>query len=85
MNRNVKELELFEVVFILGYDLLHDSLVNSGREETDIAYSRCLEIAEDFLNSEYNREDKALYTCVVEYLMYSENFEKFSEKFNISY
>lgn len=85
MKDRVKELEVFEVAFMLGYDLLHTAFENSGNAETDIVYSRCLEIAEDFVNSEYDRYDRGLYTCVCEYLQWSENFKKFEEKFNIFY
>lgn len=72
------------VAFILGYDLLHTTLSECEDNETDLTYSKCLEIAEDFLKSTYNRFDRDLYTCVCEYLM-SEDFEKFEKKFNIFY
>lgn len=84
MRMSVKELELYEVAFMLGYDLLHKALSESEDNETDLTYGKCLEIAEDFINSSYDRYDRSLYTCVCEYLM-SEEFEKFEKKFKIYY
>lgn len=73
------------VAFILGYDLLHDEFANSSEPETDLVFEKCLEIADDFLKSEFNDEHFGLYTCVVEYLMNSSSFEKIGEKYRIAY
>lgn len=83
MRKKISEIEY--VTFILGYDLLHTAFENSGKSETDIVFERCLNIATDFYKSEYNVAYKDLYSCVVEYLMYSDNFEKFAEEYNIFY
>lgn len=84
-DMRVKELEVFEVAFILGYDLLQSAFANSEEPETDLTYSKCLEIAEDFVNSPYDRIDRGLYTCVCEYLEWSDSFEKIAKKYHIAY
>ena len=77
--------ELTYTAFILGYDLLHDAFANSGEPETDIVYERCLEIAKDFMNSEYNRSDRGLYTCLTDYIEWSNSFTNFENQYNIFY
>jgi hypothetical protein len=83
MRKSVKEIEY--VTFILGYDLLHTAFENSGNPETDVVFNRCLDIANDFYKSEYNVAYKDLYTCVTEYLLYSDSFTKFEREYNIFY
>ena len=77
--------ELTYAAFILGYDLLHDTFAKSDRPETDVVYERCLEIAKDFINSDYNRNDLGLYTCLTTYLEWSSSFEKFEKRYGIFY
>ena len=63
------------IVFILGYDLLQKQFLNSKEPECDLVYDKCNKIADDFLISEYNRNTKSLYGCIVDYIN--------SERYNI--
>ena len=83
MKNKITEFE--NVVFILGYDLLHDAFARSDTPETDVVLCRCVEIAEDFMNSSFNRADRGLYTCVCDYLEWSDSFKNLANKFGICY
>ena len=41
-------------IFVLGYDLLRKRLMKSCANESDIAFNRCQEVCELFLQSGYN-------------------------------
>lgn len=56
------------IVFVLGYDLLNEELMTVPYPECDVAYEKCKNIAEDFLNSKYNVNHKSLYDCLVDYV-----------------
>lgn len=56
------------IMFVLGYDLLNEELSNTSDPECDMAYEKCKNIAEDFLNSKYNDSNKSLYDCLVDYI-----------------
>lgn len=51
--------------FVLGYDLLHDTL---NGLECDIAYDLCVELYADFANSTYNNPNKPEYECLSKYI-----------------
>jgi hypothetical protein len=57
--------ELNYLVFVLGYDLLHDVLDGI---ECDIAYDFCVELCEDFANSIYNNLNFSGYQCLSNYV-----------------
>lgn len=66
------------MVFVLGYDLLHDLL---NGIECDVAFEFCQEVYNDFLQSEYNLLYLAEYTCLAKYvrdnyIMIKSKFEK---------
>lgn len=73
------------IAFILGYDLFHDEFANSERNETDLVFNVCLEIADDFLASEYNNREKDLYSCLVCYLINCPSFERFEKEYGLYY
>ena len=54
--------------FILWYDLLKNHFLNSTELECDLVYEKCSKIADDFLVSEYNSNNKSLYDCVADYV-----------------
>lgn len=56
------------VIFILGYDLLQNHFSNSIESECDLVYEKCSKIADDFLVSKYNSDNKSLYDCIVDYV-----------------
>lgn len=58
------------IIFVLGYDLLHNKLFYSKDPECDITFEKCTKIAEDFLNSEFNVNMQSLYDCLVEYIKF---------------
>lgn len=60
--------ELYYVTFILGYDLLQNELIESENRETDKAFDKCMKIAKEFIDSEYNTPTKGLYSCVQEFI-----------------
>lgn len=60
--------DLIYAIFILGYDLLQNELLESENRLTDLAYQKCCKIATDFIESEYNVPTKGLYTCLQEYI-----------------
>lgn len=64
------------IIFILGYDLLNDILLDTSGLECDTAYEKCTKIADDFLESEFNNFNKSLYDCLIDYIE-SERYAKF--------
>ncbi len=52
-------------IFVLGYDLLHDTL---NGIECDVAYDLCVEIYDDFESSIYNNPYFTGYMCLSEYV-----------------
>ncbi len=54
--------------FILWYDLLKNHFLNSTELECDLVYEKCSKIADDFMVSEYNSNNKSLYDCVADYV-----------------
>ncbi len=44
--------EVHRLAFILGYDLMHDRLINSDDPACDTVYEKCLKLAEQFMESE---------------------------------
>ncbi len=75
-HRVRNEEDMNYVVFVLGYDLLNEELSSVPYPECDLAYDRCKNIAEDFLNSEYNVNTKSLYDCLNDYIE-DRKYEKF--------
>ena len=55
-------------IFVLGYDFLNNEIANSKEPECDLAYEKCSKIADDFLHSSFNDENKGLYDCIKDYL-----------------
>ena len=53
------------IVFILGYDLLHDVL---NGLECDVAYDFCVDLYYDFEYSEYNDMHFSEYYCISKYV-----------------
>ena len=57
------------LVFVLGYDLLHDKLVSAKNKECDTVYDICRAIADDFMWSEYEKDiSKSRYDALIDYL-----------------
>lgn len=56
------------IMFVLGYDLLQNHFSNSIESECDLVYEKCSKIADDFLSSEYNSNNKGLYDCITDYI-----------------
>lgn len=56
------------IIFVLGYDLLQNYFSNFIEPECDLVYERCSKIADDFLESKYNSDDKSLYDCIADYV-----------------
>lgn len=54
--------------FVLGYDLLQNELIDSVNRTSDTAYEKCLKIATEFVDSDYNDTTKGLYTCLQEFI-----------------
>lgn len=71
--------EKLYTIFVLGYDLLNKEISNSKEPESDLAFEKCNKIADDFLGSEYNNENKSLYDCLKDYLK-SERYEELNNK-----
>lgn len=69
------------IIFVLGYDLLNTEISNSKEQECDLAFEKCNKIAEDFLGSEYNNENRNLYDCLKDYLK-SERYESLNNTNN---
>lgn len=49
--------------FVLGYDLLHNSLTNSLMAD-DEAYDYCVQLAREFAGSKYDDECEPAYDCI---------------------
>ena len=57
------------IIFVLGYDFLHDKFIDSNDSECDIVYNECEKIADDFIKSEfYSDYSKGVYDALVSYL-----------------
>ena len=57
------------LVFVLGYDLLHDQLANSTEPECDLCFERCAKIVEEFMSTdEYTDERVPLYDAFYTWL-----------------
>jgi predicted transcriptional regulator len=57
--------ELNYIVFILGYDLMHDELSNSSDNECDEIYEQCTKIAKEFIKSEeYKDKSCSMYEAL---------------------
>lgn len=65
------ELERFKYVsylaFVLGYDILHDDIAESDRDECDHAYDECVKLAERFHGSEWDDEERPVYECLQDF------------------
>lgn len=59
--------EKMYIAFVLGYDLLHDEF-DRLELACDEAFEISLEIADWFLNSEYDNPNKDLYSCLQDFL-----------------
>lgn len=64
------------IIFILGYDLLQKYFSDSIEPECDLVYEKCSKIADDFLLSKYNSNNKSLYDCITDYVR-SERYVNF--------
>lgn len=56
------------IIFILGYDLLNKQLKESDQPECDLAFKQCGELADEFINSEYNVGTRSLYECLEDFI-----------------
>lgn len=72
MDKNYDESELNYLVFVLGYDLLHDYLSNVENNvyECDNAYDICHSIAHKFLDSKVYKEEEGLKYSTYELLQH---------------
>lgn len=65
----MEDKELNYIIFILGYDLLHDMFACSENNECDLVFDDCKKIAKDFVESEeYKNNSRSMYEMLVEYL-----------------
>ena len=55
------------MIFVLGYDIMHDYFADSKERECDIVFAKCEKIYDDFLESDYNDTNKSEYECLEEY------------------
>ena len=56
------------VVFLLVYDTSYfQDNYNAGLPDCDDAYQELMQLAEEFLTSEYNTDEKSLYDCFREW------------------
>ena len=61
--------EVHRLAFILGYDLMHDRLINSDDPACDTVYEKCLKLAEQFMESdEYKDLDYSEYEAFENWL-----------------
>lgn len=71
-NRTIEKDGIEYIVYILGYDLLHEKLHNSSDNECDITFDICVAIAKKFLVSNENKLNKGLYECLELWLQNNE-------------
>lgn len=57
----------YNMIFVLGYDLLHDKL-SSNKLSCDEAFSVCVDVYESFLQSKENTLDMSEYDALKEYI-----------------
>ncbi len=56
------------MIFVLGYDLLQEKLTSLDDCPCDIAYETCIDIYNEFLDSEENQQDKSEYECLQDWI-----------------
>lgn len=69
----MENLEKEYITFILGYDLLHNTIEKLKYNECDIIYQKCKIIANDFYESDYNVSTMGMYECLVNYIEDNKN------------
>lgn len=57
----------YNMIFVLGYDLLHDQLVQSDLS-CDEAYGVCVDVYNAFLESEYATQNTSEYDALSQYI-----------------
>lgn len=77
IDKSVIESEKAYFTFVLGYDLLNDTLKKSSTPENDISYDFCNMIAEEFLKSEeYKNVKYSSYEMLESWVNDNKNFIK---------
>ena len=57
------------IVFVLGYDLLHNFIMQQEEQSNDIVYDFCCIIANKFmLSNEYKQYNMSMYDCLVKWI-----------------
>lgn len=56
------------MIFVLGYDLLQKKLTLLDDCPCDIAYETCIDIYNEFLESEENQQEKSEYECLQDWI-----------------
>lgn len=65
--------EEFYLVYVLGYDLLHDLIAESSEPECDLSFDKCVKIVNKFMQSEEYKQDQSAYENLREWLENNRN------------
>lgn len=69
MEKQKREINDFDyVVFVIGSDLMQKELFkNDSNMDIDDIYEKCVELANEYFESEFEQQDKSLYECLQEF------------------
>lgn len=65
--------ERYYLVYVLGYDLLHDLIENSDESECDLSFDKCVKIVNKFMQSEEYKQEQSVYENLREWLENNRN------------
>lgn len=65
--------EEFYLVYVLGYDLLHDLIAESSEPECDTSFDKCVKIVNKFVQSEEYKQEQSAYESLEEWLENNRN------------
>lgn len=81
MKTKIKYDNTAYMIFVLGYDLLQEKLTSYDDCPCDWAYNVCIDIYNEFLESEENQQEKSEYECLQDWIKnHSGTIERFIEQ-----
>ena len=70
-----KNENFYYLCYVLGYDLLHDDLINTYFNDCDTTFQVVEEIVKKFLKSEENANlNKSQYDCLVDFITNNKDY-----------
>lgn len=67
-QKKVEQKHIGYMLFVLGYDLLQEKLTSFDDCPCDWAYEVCVDVYNEFLESEESEQDKSEYECLQDWI-----------------